>query len=223
MTAKEEDILTSDQLLREGVAVTRAIQNLFVDPVINIRDLLVQDISALMIGARITGYGSEYAASVNCPSCATTGEFSFNLEEALETSTATALAETANLPLPAITENGDMSVEITLPLTKAIVGCKLLTGGDQERIARDTKNATAVANQAVTKLLRTMIVSVNGETNPLVIANLIHTLPTRDSTFVRKAYAEVVPTFNLHQEYTCESCGHTADTEVPLSANFFWS
>jgi hypothetical protein len=222
MTAKEEDILTSEQLLKEGVAVTRAIQNLFVDTTIDIRNLLIQDVNALMIGARITGYGSDYPATVQCPSCGDVNEFSFNLEEALETSTANALAQAANLPTPIIMENGDRAIEITLPLTKAVVGCKLLTGADEERVAKESQKKNN-SNNIITQLLRNIIVSVNGETNLIAIANLIHTLPTRDSAYIRKTYMEIVPTFNLEQQYTCQSCGHTADTGVPLNANFFWS
>ena len=69
MTAKEEDILTSENLLKEGVAINRAVQNMVLDKSINLQDLLIQDRNALTVAARITGYGPEYETKVRCPSC----------------------------------------------------------------------------------------------------------------------------------------------------------
>ena len=64
MTAKEEDILTSRSLLREGVAVNRMLQNIVVDERINVDDLLIGDKNALMVAARRTGYGADYTTRI---------------------------------------------------------------------------------------------------------------------------------------------------------------
>ena len=64
MTAKEEDILTSRSLLKEGLALDRMLQNLLVDPSINVGDLLVGDKNALLVAARRTGYGALYETEV---------------------------------------------------------------------------------------------------------------------------------------------------------------
>ena len=60
MTAKEEDIITSQALIREGVAVDRMIQSLVVDRSIDVNKLLLGDKNALIVASRITGYGAEY-------------------------------------------------------------------------------------------------------------------------------------------------------------------
>ena len=79
MTAKEEDILTSQTLLKQGVALDRLLQSLIVDKRINPASLLSGDRSAIIVAARRSGYGSVYESQMNCPSCGTKQEFSFNL------------------------------------------------------------------------------------------------------------------------------------------------
>ena len=79
MTAKEEDILTSRALLRSGVAIDRVIQSILMNKRINADSLLVGDRNAILIAARVSGYGNEYNTTVACPACGTTQEYSFDL------------------------------------------------------------------------------------------------------------------------------------------------
>ena len=78
MTAKDEDILTSPALLKKGVAIDRLLQNLVVDKNINPNNLLIGDKNALLLAARISGYGEEYPVVLQCNSC---GEAIKSLQE----------------------------------------------------------------------------------------------------------------------------------------------
>ena len=60
MTAKEEDILTSQNLIKQGTVIDILLQALIVDKTINVQDLLIGDKNAIMVAARILGYGKEY-------------------------------------------------------------------------------------------------------------------------------------------------------------------
>ena len=60
MTAKEEDILTSQNLIKQGTVIDILLQALIVDKTINVHDLLVGDKNAIMVAARVLGYGKEY-------------------------------------------------------------------------------------------------------------------------------------------------------------------
>ena len=60
MTAKEEDILTSQNLIQQGTVIDVLLQSLIVDKTINVNELLIGDKNAIMIAARILGYGAEY-------------------------------------------------------------------------------------------------------------------------------------------------------------------
>ena len=60
MTAREEDILTSQNLIKQGVVIDKLLQSLIVDKSIKVDDMLVGDKNAIMVAARILGYGKNY-------------------------------------------------------------------------------------------------------------------------------------------------------------------
>ena len=60
MTAKEEDILTSTNLIEQGIVIDKLLESLIVDKNIKVDDLLIGDKNAIMIAARILGYGKDY-------------------------------------------------------------------------------------------------------------------------------------------------------------------
>jgi len=64
MTAKEEDILTSQNLIEQGVVIDRLLESVIVTPNVKLGDLLIGDKNAIMIGTRILGYGKDYPITI---------------------------------------------------------------------------------------------------------------------------------------------------------------
>ena len=217
MTAKEEDILTSRTLLKQGVALERVIQNLIIDKRINPDYLLVGDKNAVIIQARVSGYGSEYATNVTCPACASTAKYNFNLNEAK-------VYKGDNIASLDIlkTENG--SFEITLPTSKVNVEFRLLTGADEREILQgsnlDRKRKTGEKN--VTRQLRKILVGVNGDRSADTINMLVDNLPSLHARHLRLAYKLAAPNIDLTQHFQCPECEFSQEMEVPLTADFFW-
>ena len=60
MTAKEEDILTNQNYIEKGVVIDKLLQSLIVDKKITYNDLLIGDKNALLVAARVLGYGKDY-------------------------------------------------------------------------------------------------------------------------------------------------------------------
>ena len=60
MTAKEEDILTNQSYIQKGTVLDKLLQALIVSK-INYNDLIVGDKNAIMVAARILGYGKDYS------------------------------------------------------------------------------------------------------------------------------------------------------------------
>ena len=79
MTAKDEDTLSNQSLIRKGIALERVLQNIIVDDEVDPLSLLVCDRNAILIKARATAYGANYDAVVNCPKCATKNMMTFDL------------------------------------------------------------------------------------------------------------------------------------------------
>ena len=127
MTAKEEDILTSEALLRKGLALDRMLQSLLTDKTLDLDEFLIGDKNALVVAARITGFGSDYVTQVTCPSCAAVNEAAFDLEE-LNLYHAEIFPEEVEE-----TETG--TFKFTLPTTGVSVEVCLLTSGKEKKLA----------------------------------------------------------------------------------------
>ena len=59
MTAKEEDILTNPNLIENGTVIDKLLQSLIVSP-IDYNTLLTGDKNAILVAARVLGYGADY-------------------------------------------------------------------------------------------------------------------------------------------------------------------
>ena len=59
MTAKEEDILTNQNYLAKGIVVDKLLQSMVVTK-FNYNDLLLGDKNAILVAARVLGYGKDY-------------------------------------------------------------------------------------------------------------------------------------------------------------------
>ena len=64
MTAKEEDILSNVSYIQKGIVLDKLFESLIVSKV-NYDDLLIGDKNAIMIAARVLGYGNEYTFDYN--------------------------------------------------------------------------------------------------------------------------------------------------------------
>ena len=216
MTAKDEDILTSKTLLKKGVAVDRMLANILVDKNIKIEDLFVGDKNAIIIAARISGYGPEYKTNVTCPSCGATAENEFDLNDILEKGAAE--------PYNDIQIEADGTFNITLPKTKVVAQCRLVSGKDEKRLeaVAAKRKKHGLPENTLTELVKTLVVSLNGETERKVVEGFIDQMPALDSKFLRAAYNRVVPNVDMKHVYGCESCGVETSLDMPFSVSFFW-
>ena len=217
MTAKEEDILTSPALLRKGQALERLMQSILVEDV-NPLDLLIADRNAILMAARVTGYGANYPVKVNCPACETSFENEFDLSRYAEGYD----FENPEESLFNFTRN--KTFEIELPTSKVLVEIKAMTGREEDFLSktRDMKTKNNLPETNLTDLFRAMIVRANGIEDKSQIAEFVDNMPAMDSRYLRVAYTKAMPSVNFSQAAECTKCGNIAETEVPVTAEFFW-
>ena len=67
MTAREEDILTSQNLIKKGVVIDKLINSLILTEGVSGDDLLIGDKNAVMVAARVLAYGPEYVCDIKNP------------------------------------------------------------------------------------------------------------------------------------------------------------
>lgn len=217
MTAKDEDILTSKTLLKKGIAIERLLDNIIVNKNFKASSLLVGDRNAIIIAARISGYGADYVTRVSCPACGDTSDFNFDL-------TNTKTHETTLDENLGVSQTPEGNFKVTMPLSKYEVHFKLLKGKDEIYLSQLSTNKAKgkLLESALTDQYKRMIVSVAGYTEQEVINQFVNNLPTRDSRFLRSCYKAVNPDVKVIDDYSCTACGFEQELEVPFGADFFW-
>jgi hypothetical protein len=214
MTAREEDILTSRALLKKGTVISELIKSCLTDKSINPTDLLIGDRNALMVAIRITGYGPEYDAEVECNECQNKAPRSFNLGE----------LPIKRLEIGPVAE-GQNLFEFLLPYSKKTVRFKFLTGRDEEEImttAEKQKKLGLQGEQGVTTNLLYSIVSIDGIDDRGKIAGFVRMMPARDSLALRNYVRDNEPGILMRQDVSCPSCGHSEEVSMPLGVTFLW-
>ena len=81
MTAREEDILTSENLIKKGIVIDKLLDSLILTEGVSSDDLVTGDKNAVMVAARILAYGPEYVCDVRNPSTQEIVSQTFNLAD----------------------------------------------------------------------------------------------------------------------------------------------
>ena len=213
MTAKDTDILTSSSLLKKGVAIDRMLENILVDKTIKVNDLLIGDKNALIIGARISGFGEGYGVEVECSTCGTKNDQVFDLKEAQPKEVD-----------PEIKFSDQGTFFIKLPQTEVEVECRLLTAADEHKLlgVADKKKKLNLPDSIITDQCKSFIVSLNSVTERSVVDEFVESMPARDANYLRKEYEKVRPDVSMLYSFECNLCSADNSVELPFTATFFW-
>lgn len=216
MTAREEDILTSQALIKKGTVISELIKSCLVEKNFDVRSLLSGDRNALMVAIRITGYGADYEGEVQCPACSETTPREFNL---------------SSLPIKSLdltpVEPGQNLFEFKLPKCQKVVRFKFLTGADEEDIAVTQERSKKMLgfqqkDSLVTTNLLYSLVSVDGNEDRQQIARFVGMMPAMDSQALRKYMRENEPGVRMKSWSACLACGHEEEVTLPLGVKFLW-
>ena len=127
MTAKHEDILTNQNYINNGTVIDKLLQELIVTP-IDYNNLLIGDKNAILVAARILGYGADYEVTLNNPSTRVEEKVTIDLTEADDKELDESLVK-----------NGVNEFNFILPTTKNELTFKILTHGDEKKIEQELK------------------------------------------------------------------------------------
>jgi len=204
MTAKEEDILTNQSYIQKGIVLDKLMKSLIVSK-INYDDLLIGDKNAIMVAARILGYGKDYSFSV-------LGE-----DHTVDLSTLD------NKPLDEeLFKDGKNNFEFTLPHSGNHVTFKLLTHKDEQDINRELEGLKKINKDnspELTTRLKHLITSVEGKTEKKDIREFVDNyLLARDSRALREYIKEIQPDVDL----TFFPDGSNDRVNIPIGVSFFW-
>ncbi len=122
MSAKDEDILTNINFIKQGTAIDKLLKSLIITP-IDIDDLIVGDKNAILFAARILGYGKDYPIKFRNESLGKDDDYNVDLTTLKEKEINESLFE-----------KGKNEFKFTLPQSGNVITFKLLTGKDEKAI-----------------------------------------------------------------------------------------
>ena len=204
MTAKEEDILTNQAYIADGTVFDRLFKSLIVSDV-NYDDLLVGDKNAVLIAARILGYGKDYKFAL--------GEEDFEVD--------LSLLQDKEID-ESIYTRGVNKFSFTLPASNIIVVFKILTHKDEENIRKEIESYKKISKDTspeVTTRLKHTIISVDGKEDKKDIRNFVDNyLLARDARALREYVRQIQPDIDL----TFFPNGNETGVNIPIGLTFFW-
>ena len=224
MTAKEEDILTTQSYIKDGSVLDRLFQSLIVSngegKPIKYVDLCTGDKNAIMIAARILGYGKDYDVEVTDP---------FTGKKQKETID---LTQFENKPYDGSSQIAPNTneFEFTLPRSQRVVTFMAMTESKERRVKHQVEELNKAnrklkdeTSRELTTRLKTMILSVDSDTDPKSISHFVdNELFAVDSKALRNYINEVVPDIDLNWEFISEETGERREMILPMDASFFW-
>jgi hypothetical protein len=207
MTARHEDILTNANYIRQGTVLDKLLKELIVTD-IDYNELLVGDKNALLIAARILGYGKDYTITYGGK------EVVVDLTQLSEKQVDFSLFKA-----------GENEFSFSLPNSGNVITFKLLTHGDEQKIEAEIKGLQKINPNSSTDLttrLKYMITSINGDRDIKSVRDFVdNALLAPDARALRKYYATLSPDINMKfipqdEDYVGEGI------DIPVSLNFFW-
>ena len=214
MTAREEDILTNANLLRQGLAIEKMLKAIIKTP-IDYEDLILGDRNAILIAARILAYGKDYSFNYFNPNTMESEVVNGDLQSVKY--------KTVNAAL--FNEKNEFSFE--LPFTKNTITFKALTVAEDRKIDDEMKGMKKNLGEAAPGLLTTklkhQITSINGDYSTKTVRDFIDSgaLLSKDSLPLRKYIESIIPDIDSQITFTTKG-GEEVTTDMPMTAEFFF-
>jgi len=207
MTAREEDILSNPNLIENGTVIDKLLESLIVTP-IDYNTLLTGDKDAILIAARVLGYGNEYTFEYRGE------EMTIDLNDVKD----------KQLDESLITE-GKNEFSFTLPVSKKELTFKLLTHGDEQIIDKELKGLKKInknASNDLTTRMKHIITSIDGDYEKKTIREFVDSqFLARDAREFRKYLRKIQPSVDLSYDYE-DQRGNITTIDIPVGIKFFW-
>jgi hypothetical protein len=212
MTAREEEILSTQSLIKKGVVLDKLFEAIIVDKKVNPDDILLGDKNAIMLATRILGYGPEYKI-----------EISLDNGDKQEITVDLGKVQTKEIDFTKLSKDNRYTFKTS---TGNEIVFRLLTHGDEKKIDMDVKamqRLTKDGGNELTTRYRYMIVSVDGKDDIKSITDFINNrFLARDTKAFREYLKELQPDIKMEFDFTNPETGETEVRPIPMGIGFFW-
>jgi len=209
LTAADENILSSPNLIASNKIINELLKRKVLDKDLPVEEIVQEDKQAILIFLRNTAFGSEYNMNLMDP----------KTEEKF-----TVMVDLSRLKVKEFTLIPDQNGEYPYFMKKSGVNItfKFLTQKQEDELQKieETWNGEGVA-PIMTKRLEFMIKSINGNRSQMEIHNFIeYKMPVKDSQDFRKYVSENKPGLDLSQKVTTPS-GDEIQVDIGFGVEFF--
>ena len=211
MTAKEEDILSNQNLIKKGVVLDKLFESIIVDGV-NPSDIILGDKNAIILATRLLGYGPDYVFNF----------YSSKLGQSIQATVDLGKVKTKEVDFSLF--NNKNEFEFKLPSNGTKITFKLLTHADEIAIERDITALEKLGKDvsaSITTRLRYMIKSVDGDNAIATINKFVNGMLARDSRAFREYIKTISPDLDMKFSYTHED-GEVEEAPISMGVGFFW-
>lgn len=207
MTAKEEDILTNQNYIEKGIVIDKLLQSMIISK-IDYNDLLIGDKNAILVAARVLGYGKDY-------------EFMYKGEKI---SIDLSLLENKIMD-ESLTKDNKNEFPYVFPSSTTKITFKLLNHKDEKDIEQELASIKKIFKNESPDLstrLKYMILSVEGSYEKKDIRSFVDNyLLARDSRSFREHLKSIQPDVNLIFNYDGPK-GFEEGVSIPIGVNFLY-
>ena len=215
MTAREEDILTSINLIQKGIVLDKLLEALVVSDV-NLDDILIGDKNAIMVASRVLAYGKDYKFEFTDPSSGDTREESVDLTKMKD----------KKVDFKKFEKNKN-EFDFELPACKKVIIFKLLTQREEKQIASELKAMKKLTKESgidpeITTRLKASILAVDGDRERNTVNKFVDNEFLSVDSFAYRVYlVSITPDIDLSYSVELDN-GEIEEVAVPITATFFW-
>jgi hypothetical protein len=216
MTAKEEDILTSGNLIQKGIVLDKLLEALIVTEGVTLDDVLIGDKNAIMVASRVLAYGKEYPITFTDASSGRKRDETIDLT----------LLEDKKVDFKQFTK-GVNEHQFELPTSKRVVTFRFLTQKEERKIDDELKAMKKFTKESgidpeITTRLKISIVAVDGDESRNTINTFVDNEFLSVDSFAYRTYlTSISPDVDMTVMIELDN-GEVEEIAVPVTAQFFW-
>ena len=213
MTAKEEDILASPNLIKKGILLDKLLEAVVIEDGVKADDLLIGDKNAILIASRVLSYGPDYTVQITDPITEDIVNYTVDMSQ-LKTKEIDFSKLNRKNEYEFVLKNG---TKLTF---------QLLTHGIEKKIDADLTAISKINKDntsEITTRLRYIITSVNGERDLGAIAKFVNNqFLASDSRIFRNHIKDITPDIDFTFDYVSPITGEKEALQVPFGLDFFY-
>ena len=213
MTAKEEDILTSANLIKKNIHIDKLLESILVEPGVKVDDLLLGDKNAILVSSRILAFGPKYPINMADRNTGETIQIDVDLSK----------IQVKDIDETLLNRNNEY--DFVLPVSNTPIKFRLLTHGDEIGIQKDIEAISKISQNAgeITARYRRIITEVNGSRDLSTISEFVlNKFLAGDSRALRKYMGSITPDLDFTFEYTNPQTGEQEALPIPFGSDFFY-